>query len=98
MTENHENGSIDFHDACEILSALPVSEAPSPPILRRAVESSTRSASRSPPILRRAVESSTRSASQSHSTVTAGQIHVKALISSAFTRPAASSNWSLTGI
>jgi len=68
MTENHENGSIDLHDACEILSALPVAEAPSPPILRRAVESSTRSASRS------------------HSTVTAGQIHVKALISSAFTK------------
>ena len=67
--ENHENGSIDFHNACEILNALPD--------LGRAL------AEADPQTRRHVFDAFRLSVTLDRN---AGQIHVKALISSAFTK------------
>jgi hypothetical protein len=68
-TENHENGSIDFRDACEILKA--------PPDFGSAL------AAADPQTRRRVFDAFRLSVTLDRN---AGQIHVKALISSAFTK------------
>ena len=67
--DNHENGSIDFHDACEILNALP--------------DLGSTLAAADPQTRRRIFDAFRLSVTLDRN---AGQIPVKALISSAFTK------------
>jgi hypothetical protein len=76
----HDNGLIDFDDACKGLHSLPGASATRSPSRTRAAPQRLRRLQVSAAIDRNA-----------------GQIRLKALVSSAFGKPATFRNWSLMG-